>query len=528
MRSSVDESVEPGDLERWQRLSEFVEHETSGALHFRHDLFRAMAYEGLSFHRRREIHGKVGVALEERGADAALLSLHFLEAGKHEQAWRYSVKAGRGAESQYANVVASELYVRALAAAEQLPELARDEVVAILESLGDVARLSAGYERAEEAYGQALELEEGELVVCTRLMRKIGVTVQRLGRREEGLEWFDRALELLDNGDDRPGALENRVELELAYASSLYYQSHFDECIEWAERALGHAEQAGVDSEIAHACSILGLASAQAGRPEPRYQQRALEIYERTGERVGHGILLNNLGLQAFEAYRWDEAVERLRRAAEVSERAGDVTSVARVHVNEADVFAERGLLAEAEQRLRDALRVWRAASYTLAIAITSSNLGRVLARAGRGEEARELLTEARATFTELGNPAWAAEATARIAESHVVAGEHGEALESAAAALEEARESGAPPVLEAMIERMLGYALAQGRRKDEAAPHLERSLEVARELGADLEIALTLKAMADTGLARPDAARESEEILTRLGVVSVPRIPLP
>jgi tetratricopeptide (TPR) repeat protein len=204
------------------------------------------------------------------------------------------------------------------------------------------------------------------------------------------------------------------------------------------------------------------------------------------------------------------------------------VTSVARVHVNEADVLAERGLLDDAEQRLRDALRVWRAASYALAIGITESNLGRVLARAGRGEEARALLSEARATFTELGNPAWAAEATARIAESHVVAGEHREALETATGALEEARESGAPPVLEAMIERMVGYALIQGRRKDEAAPHLARSLEVARELGADLEIALTLKAMADNGLSDPRAAADSEEILARLGVVSLPRIPLP
>jgi class 3 adenylate cyclase/tetratricopeptide (TPR) repeat protein len=524
----VDEPVEPGDLERWQRLSEFVERETSETLRFRHDLFRAMAYEGLSFRRRRDIHGKVGVALQGRGGDAALLSLHFLEAGEHEKAWRYSVEAGRGAQAQYANVVASELYGRALAAADQLPELAPDDVVGILESRGDVSMLFAGYEQAEEAYGRALKLASGELVVCTRLMRKIGVAVQRLGRREEGLDWFDRAVGLLDAGDDRPGALENRVELEIAYAGSLYYQSQYDECIEWAERAVEHADQAGLDSEIAHASYILSLASSQAGRPEPRYAQRAIEIYERTGDLVGHGILLNNLGLQAFEAYRWDEAVDCYRRAAELSERAGDVTSVARVHVNEADVLAERGLLEEAEQRLRDALRVWRAASYALAIGITESNLGRALARAGRGEEARALLAVARDAFTELGNPAWAAEATARIAESHVVVGEHREALETATAALEEARESGAPPVLEAMIERQLGYALVQGRRKDDAAPHLARSLELARELGADLEIALTLRAMADTGLAGPEAAAESEEILARLGVVALPRIPLP
>jgi class 3 adenylate cyclase/tetratricopeptide (TPR) repeat protein len=529
----VDELVEPGDLERWQRLSEFVERDSSESLRFRHDLFRAMAYEGLSFRRRREIHGKVGAALEARAEGstdevAGLLSLHFLEGGELEKAWRYSVAAGRRAQTQYANVVAAELYERALAAAEQLAELPVAEVLPVLEALGDVATLFAGYERAEQAYGRALDLAAGDPVARTRLMRKIGVSVERLGRREEGLGWFDRALAELDAEDGGTDGVASRVALEIAYAGSLYYRSRYEECIRWAEQAVMHAEEIDLSSEIAHACYILSLASAQAGRPEPSYAQRALAIYEQTGELVGHGILLNNLGLEAFEAYRWDEAVERYRRAAELSERAGDVASVARVHVNEADVLAERGLLDEAEQRLRDALRVWRAASYPLAIAITSSNLGRVLARAGRTEEALALLEDAKATFTELGNPAWAAEATARIAEGRVVAGEHREALEAASGALEEAHAAGAPPVLEAMIERLIGYAHVQGRRPGEAAPHLERSLELARELGAEFEVALTLKAAADSGLAGPEAARESEELLARLGVVTVPRVPLP
>ena len=73
-----------------------------GGLAFRHDLVRATAYEGLSFRRRRQIHGRVGEALEQRAGDqadeqAALLSLHFYEAGDHARAWRYGVLAGERA-----------------------------------------------------------------------------------------------------------------------------------------------------------------------------------------------------------------------------------------------------------------------------------------------------------------------------------------------------------------------------------------------------------------------------------------------
>jgi hypothetical protein len=40
--------------------------------------------------------------------------------------------------------------------------------------------------------------------------------------------------------------------------------------------------------------------------------------------------------------------------------------------------------------------------------------------------------------------------------------------------------------------------------------------------------VALTLEALARTGLGDPEAETESQAILERLGVVSTPRVPLP
>ena len=64
-----EEMPDAGNLEHWERLAEFVAWDDAGRLHFLHDLFRAVAYEGLSFKRRREIHGRVGAALEERAGE---------------------------------------------------------------------------------------------------------------------------------------------------------------------------------------------------------------------------------------------------------------------------------------------------------------------------------------------------------------------------------------------------------------------------------------------------------------------------
>ena len=148
-----DEIPEAGHPERWAYLGEFVVPAEHDRLTFRHDLVRATAYEGLSFRRRRDIHGRVGAAIEKRlgmqsEEEAALLSLHFFEAGDHPRAWRYSVIAADRAEAGFANVVAAELYDRALAAAAELHDLPAADVVRVNESLGDVCERFAAYEKA--------------------------------------------------------------------------------------------------------------------------------------------------------------------------------------------------------------------------------------------------------------------------------------------------------------------------------------------------------------------------------------------
>jgi hypothetical protein len=111
------------------------------------------------------------------------------------------------------------------------------------------------------------------------------------------------------------------------------------------------------------------------------------------------------------------------------------------------------------------------------------------------------------------------------MAECFVLAGGFQDALDVVPAAVAAAEET---PVLCALLERLHGYALVQARRAEEASPHFERSLELARGVDADYELALTLEALGRTGLGEPDAEAESRAILERLGVLSTPLVPLP
>jgi class 3 adenylate cyclase/tetratricopeptide (TPR) repeat protein len=520
------ERVDPTDVERWHRLGEFVTPEGGTRFSFRHDLFRAAAYEGLSYRRRTAMHGRVAEALEERGgADASpdLLSLHYLRAGRWTEAWTYARVAGLSAQARHANVVAAELYERALEAARHLPNLDARSLAEVEEALGDVSELFASYQRAGEAYAAALE-RSPEPHDRARLLLKSGVVHERLGRYEEAIERYENALALL------PGDLDSadlQVELELAVAGVRHRQGRLADGAEWGLRAAEHAEAAGLRKELAHAYYLLDLICTRLGQPEERFRTGALPIFREIGDLVGEARVLNNLGLGAYEESRWDEALQLYGRSADACRRSGDVISGATVANNTAEILSDQGKLDDAVELLTDARRVMQAGRYPIGAMIATTNLGRAAARAGRFDEGLELLDEARRGLAEIGAAAFELDAVGWIVECLVLAGRHQEALERAADALAAAGNVPGSEAVRARLERSLGYALVQARRRDDAAPHFARSVELARAAHLDYELGLTLKAIADIA-GDAEAAAESKRLLERLGVVSVPSPPLP
>jgi class 3 adenylate cyclase/tetratricopeptide (TPR) repeat protein len=523
------ERIDSSDLERWARLSEFVAWDGPDVLRFRHGLVRAAAYEGLSFKRRRQIHGRIAEALERRAGDGAdeiadLLSLHFFHAERWREAWDYAVAAGRRAQEKYANVVSAELYERALAAAEHLPEPDPCLLAAVREALGDVCELFADFTRAEASYVTARELSV-EPLMQARLLLKEGVVRERTGRYQEALEQYELGLDTIAS-DESAAAAAVRVELELAFAGVRHRQGRDEEAIDLGLRAVGHAVSAGDRRGLAHAYSLLDLAYTTLGRPQHEFRERALPIYQEIGDLVGQANVLNNLGIGAYYEGRWGEALRWYRESGEVSRRAGDVVSNARAMSNVAEILCDQGQLEEAEHMLVEAVRIWRAARYSGGIAFATSSLGRVAARGGRFDAALEHLEAAVDAFRELGAESQLLDAQANAAECFVLAGRYQEALELLPTLAVDADRLGGHRALSSRVERLHGYALHQARRPEEARSRFEQALAHARESSATYELALTLKALADTSA--PEHERESRALLESLGVVRTPSPPLP
>jgi class 3 adenylate cyclase/tetratricopeptide (TPR) repeat protein len=515
------------DRERWDRVAEFVAWDDDAHLQFRHDLFRAVSYEGLSYRRRRDLHRNVGELLERRlGARdeeaAALLSLHFANAAEHDKAWGYAVSAGDRARAKYANVDAAELYERALSAAAHLTPDA-EAVARVTESLGDVSELGARYERADSAYEEALALLAGDAGDEARLLRKRGVIHERTGRYDDALRVYDDALKAASvAGDDAAAA-----QLELAIAGVRYRQGDPQACADWSDRAIATAGRAGDRDALAHAYYLRGTAGLQLGTHDTSDFEIALPIYEEMGDVLSQGHVLNNLGIAAQFDGRWDAAIDFYRRSREAHERAGASVFAAGGTNNEAEVLLDQGRVEEAESLLRKALAVWRGAGYAFGIGAATANLGRAAAAASRFEDAHQLLDRALAIFEEIGSGSFALDTRARIAECLMLEGRHREAFETAVGALDESHRRGEVTPRLPLLERIIAYALHQDGRTDDAGPHFLESIRLAREQSCRFDEAAALRGLAETGI-DPAQRAPADELLSELGVVAPQRIPLP
>ncbi len=411
------------------------------------------------------------------------------------------------------------MYERALDVAEHAGASAA-EIARVAEALGDVAELAARYEKAEAAYDRARKAVPDDVIAQSHLLRKEGVLRERRGRYSDALRWYGRALSVLDGAAESVERVRSRADVELAYAGVKYRQGHFDEARTWAERAAVDADAGADRGRLAHAYYLSHITAVNSGRRDPEHRDKALAILQEVGDLARLTNLQNNVGIEAYFDGRWDDALDWYRRSGESASRVGDVVNVARAQSNEAEILSDRGQLDEARALFEQALRAWRAADYRVGIALATANLGRVMARSGQFEDAHRLLEDALAQFEELGAEAFVGETQARLAECLVLEGRHKEA----SAALTPLLEVGSPQL--AIAERLAGYAVMQSRAGfAKAKPHFETSLDAARSAGAEYEVALTLRAVAETSGADDGGAAQ---ILHRLGVVSTPSVPLP
>jgi tetratricopeptide (TPR) repeat protein len=239
---------------------------------FKHALTHEVAYGSLLIQRRKELHGKIGLAIEELYGDRLteqyeVLAYHFEKSEAWERAVEYLLKAADKAAKAFATREAIVLYEQAEAGAARLGDAVPvATMIGIHQAKADLYLLVSDFERARN---------EGERVLA--IARRIA---------------------------DKP--TEAAALVAMSFASFLAHE--FEQALEDARQGIAVAEAAGSPSALAGGHLTTGLVYDVTGRlPEAREKfERVISISRPLGDVVNESWAL----VFAAEIKGWEAAFD--------------------------------------------------------------------------------------------------------------------------------------------------------------------------------------------------------------------------
>jgi len=324
----------------------------------------------------------------------------------------------------------------------------------VLTNIGDLESAQRDMELAVSLAGQA-----GDRLHRANCLQELATVLGGFSEYDRMIALSEEALKEFRDLGDRAGeylALGNLSWIACQrgdFPSALYFES------EALARALGDR---GKEATSYNALSFVYRQTGDFVRAAEA-AGKALALYRELEDPHGLGIILNNLGYQAYLEGRYQEAEAKYREALEFRRLIGWQEGEATVLNNLALVAHRRGDLSLAQDHYETALRIYQRIGYPHGEAAVLRNLAQVLQAQGEDEWAFRL-------------------------------------LESAL----EIRRAIRDPYGEAAVLITLGGLLVEGGRDDEAEKALTAALVLARSQKAP-----DLQAGAAMGLARLDLNRD-------------------
>jgi len=375
---------------------------------FKHILTQEVAYNSLLQKRRKEIHGKIGKAIEEIYAERLeefyeMLAYHFDHGEVWDKALVYLRQAGLKATVRSALQDARVWFEQALGVLEALPENPatleqafeiRLELLSVL-SLVDELRWALERLREAETLAERLDDDRRRGRVCV-LMTRMHLL---LGELDEALMSGAQALAIAR----RLGDLELRILTTYVLGMTHYLRAEFEQAVElatdnlaalpadWVYKFFG----TGTTASVSDRC-LLVRSLAQLGRfaEAARYEAEAIRLAESTRHAYTVGLAYYSAGTLHLLKGDWAKARSLLEHGLAVF-RAGNVAILLRVTVaSSAWVLAQLGETSKALNRIREGeqlLERFAASGHVAYSAWVYHSLGRACLLLGRLDEARSL-----------------------------------------------------------------------------------------------------------------------------------------
>jgi class 3 adenylate cyclase/tetratricopeptide (TPR) repeat protein len=366
---------------------------------FKHALMQEVAYNSLLHKKKKEIHGKIGEAIEQLYTERLeefyeILAYHFVQAEGWEKAFLYLSKSGNKARQAFANQEAIGFYTKAIDVSNRItPALQeKEELLSIYEGRGLVWLLLFKLDEAIDDF---------------QIMRQIACASGN--KRKEG---------------------ESLGHLALAHLEKLS-EEHFPFVEQYAQAAIQLSQQTGDQKILAKGLSSLGIVNQASGNliEADRNLEASLKISRREGFKESSSQSMSFLGLQAYWQGHFERAVSFGRDGLAVSRDIHDGFHELLTLGNLAFAHWGVGDYSEAFRILHDGIRVARERDSWLGAGRMMNTLGWLHSEFGDVAQAMEYDQESAKLGQAYGISNVEISALINLGLDHFLLGQHERAL---------------------------------------------------------------------------------------------------
>ncbi|MBI3740707.1 MAG: tetratricopeptide repeat protein, partial [Chloroflexi bacterium] len=396
---------------------------------FRHQLTQETVYHSLLNKSRREIHRAVAQVYEEfyraeLDQYAALLAVHYAEAGDDVKTFEYALRAGQVARRKNANAEALANFSRARAIVPRLNP-PREAVIHLYDARGDVLEVMGRHDAALENYAElhriGVERNDRALELAA-LMESITVHSAPTSKFNPDLarQIAEQAFHIADELNDR--AAEAKILWNLMLLNGM--TGNRDAAMRYGEQALFVAREKNLRETLAFILNDMYRPYIADGKLE-----RGLEVLEEAQglwkELDNQNMLTDNLSslamLYTFSG-QYARALAAHRDALATSEAIGNLWGQSFSRLVVGKIFFDHGEIAHAIDAMEKSVRYGQEAGFIVAEIWAQSDLAHLYT--ALGDQARGIEIEMRAReVSEKKFPRWLPYTLGTLARGYAAAG---------------------------------------------------------------------------------------------------------
>ena len=290
---------------------------------------------------------------------------------------------------------------------------------ALLNNIGQAYRSLGQWRQALDYYNRALPIVEDidDRLGLANTLNNIGLIYSKLGQQEQALDFCSRALPIREEVGDHSGLAATLSSLGLAH----YRLGQWQQALEYYDRALAIQEEVGDRIGLAATLSSVGLIYNSVGQREQAvdFYTRALAIQEKAGNQVGLAQTLNNLGLVYASLGQWEKVLDFYNRALSIQEEIGHQAGISQALNNIGGVYHNLEQWEQALEFYGRALTIMEGAGYQQGVATTFSNMGSIHSSLGQHEKALDFFNRALSIQAEIRHQAGLATTLSNIGSVH-------------------------------------------------------------------------------------------------------------